>query len=383
MEQAGTKARLAATVPDAPSAPFRLDFGTIDVWNVARHERINGSLAMRVAAVALLLGALVGPTLAATEARAAGLFAAVAACRADRARVCAGVPLGGGAVRDCLADHREDLSPRCRDALFAAADPAGAPSEATTGRVLADLAYGPDAKQRLDVHLPANPRHAPVLVMIHGGAWILGDKSSDAVVDAKADHWLPKGWIFVTVGYRLLPAADPAVQAEDVARALAFVQARAGDWGGDPASVVLMGHSAGGHLAALLAADPSLVTRAGGRPWRATVALDSAVYDVPALMSARHLRLYDRAFGSDPAYWRSMSPLHRLTGRPAPLLLICSTRRDDACPQARGFAAAVERTGGRAEVFPTPQTHREINRDLGKPGPETDAVDRFLAAAMR
>ena len=64
------------------------------------------------------------------------------------------------------------------------------------------------------------------------------------------------------------------------------------------------------------------------RWWAATVALDSAVYDVPAMMTARHLRLYDRAFGADPAGWRAASPIDRIAGRPAPLLLVCSTRRD-------------------------------------------------------
>lgn len=329
---------------------------------------------MRLAA--LLAAVALATPLVASPAEAAGPFAAFTACRADRARLCTDVRLGGGAVRACLEAHADELSPPCHDALL------GAPARAasTAGRVLADLAYGPAAEQRLDVHLPAAPRGAPILMMIHGGAWVLGDKSADAVVDAKTAHWLPNGWIFVTVDYRLLPAADPATQAEDVARALAFVQAHAADWGGDPTSVVLMGHSSGAHLAALLAADPAPVTRFGGRAWRATVALDGAVFDVPALMSARHLRLYDRAFGADPDRWPAVSPVHRLTGRPAPLLLVCSTRRDDACPQARTFARAVERVGGRAEVVPTPQSHREINRDLGLANAETAAVDRFLAS---
>ncbi|NLH79630.1 MAG: alpha/beta hydrolase [Phyllobacteriaceae bacterium] len=282
-----------------------------------------------------------------------------------------------------MREKLDDLSPDCRDALLAAADAGAGAERPSSGRVLADLPYGSDPKQRLDVHLPEAPRAAPILVMVHGGAWVIGDKNADAVVDAKVAHWRPRGWIFVTVGYRLLPAADVATQAEDVAHALAYVQAHAGEWGGDPRAVVLMGHSAGAHLAALLAADPSIVTRAGGRPWRGTVALDSAVYDVPAMMSGRHLRLYDRAFGADPATWRGLSPLDRLSGRPAPMLLVCSTRRDESCPQARRFAAAVEGRGGRAEVFATPQSHREINRDLGTANAETAAVDAFLAGLPR
>ncbi len=328
----------------------------------------------------LALGAL-ALLVAAPNAGAAGLVETARACRADRAAFCGDVSLGGGAVRACLRARLDDLSPRCRAALLASAD--ATPSRTTAPDApLRDLAYGPDPKQRLDVYRPAEARGAPVLFMVHGGAWAIGDKEADAVVDAKVAHFLPQGWIFVSVDYRLLPAADVATQAEDVARALAFAQRHAAEWGGDPRRFVLMGHSAGAHLVALLTADPALARRFGAESWRGTVALDSAVYDVPALMTARHLRLYDRAFGTDPAAWTEVSPLHRLSGRPAPMLLICSTRRDDACPQARAFAAAARARGGDARIFATPQSHREINRDLGEANAETRAVDAFLAAAV-
>lgn len=328
---------------------------------------------------AVALAILAAPTVA----EAAGRLAAAFACRTDRIRLCEGVRPGGGAVFACLRARLDDLSPDCRDALLAKANADTASDRPRPERVLADLAYGPDPKQRLDVHLPDAPHAAPILVMVHGGAWAIGDKAADGVVDGKVAHWLPRGWIFVSVGYRLLPAAAPLEQADDVARALAHVQAHAAEWGGDPNAVVLMGHSAGAHLAALLAADPAIAKRAGARPWAATVALDSAVYDVPAMMTAPHLKLYDRAFGTDPAGWRAASTLDRIAGRPAPLLLVCSTRRDTSCSQARRFASAVESRGGRAEVFPTPQTHLEINRDLGAANPETAAVDAFLASLPR
>ncbi len=65
----------------------------------------------------------------------------------------------------------------------------------------------------------------------------------------------------------------------DVARALAAVQARAGEWGGDASRVVLMGHSAGAHLVALLSADPTRAAAEGAGPWRSAVVLDSAAID--------------------------------------------------------------------------------------------------------
>jgi acetyl esterase/lipase len=240
-----------------------------------------------------------------------------------------------------------------------------------------DLAYGSDARQRVDVYLPAQ-RSGGVIVMVHGGGWHTGDKAMRAVVEHKVAHWLPRGIVFVSVGYRLIPQADPLAQADDVARALAFVQARAREWGADPARVVLMGHSAGAHLVALLSADRSIAERHGAKPWLGTVPLDSAAFDVEQIMRGRHFRLYDRAFGRDSAYWREASPLHRLQVAPPPMLLVCSSRRSDSCPQAEVFAGKGRALGARLDVLAEPLSHRDVNLTLGEPGAYTDVVDAFL-----
>jgi acetyl esterase/lipase len=253
---------------------------------------------------------------------------------------------------------------------------AGAQAQQT----LRDLAYGDDVHQRIDVYLPAQASgRAPVIFMVHGGGWRRGDKGMDRMVTNKMSHWVPAGVVFVSVNYRMLPEADPLQQADDVARALAFAQGKAASWGADPARFVLMGHSAGAHLVALLAADPSIAQRQGAaQPWLGTVALDSGGYDIVKVMQGRHFPLYDEAFGRDPAFWRQASPLHRLAGTPAPMLLVCSSQRRVSCPQAQEFAARIARQGGRAQVLPQPLSHREINESLGLPGGYTDAVDAFL-----
>ena len=117
--------------------------------------------------------------------------------------------------------------------------------QAPHAQIQRDLAYGSDKQQRVDLYLPTNAQQAPVLLMVHGGSWRLGDKGAAAVVDNKVKRWLPKGFIFVSINYRLLPAAAPLEQADDVARALAFVQQQASGWGGDPRKIILIGHSAG------------------------------------------------------------------------------------------------------------------------------------------
>lgn len=273
-----------------------------------------------------------------------------------------------------------------------AADGAGDPPQALVAgsdargpgaaRTLLDLAYGPLPEERLDVYLPVQGRSSPVIFMVHGGGWMLGDKANANVVGSKASHWLAKGFVFVSVNYPLLPRADPLQQASAVAKALAFAQRQASSWGADPDRFVVMGHSSGSHLAALLTADPALATAQGAKPWLGTVALDSAALDVAQIMEAPHLRFYDRVFKGDPAYWRNVSPLHRLQRSPVPMLLVCSSQRADSCAQARAFAAKANGLGGRASVLPVALAHDEINRKLGGAGDFTDAVDAFLHATL-
>jgi acetyl esterase/lipase len=178
----------------------------------------------------------------------------------------------------------------------------------------------------------------------------------------------------------MVPGADPLAQAGDVADALAYVQSHAAGWGGDPARVVLMGHSAGAHLVSLLAAAPEMARDAGAKPWLGTIALDSAAYDVVAVMERRHFDLYDRAFGTDRALWSAASPTLRLKAAPAPMLLVCSSKRADACPPAEEFAKRARALGARITTFPVDMTHGEINALLGTKGAYTDAADKFLGS---
>ncbi len=246
-------------------------------------------------------------------------------------------------------------------------------------RLERDLPYGNDPLQRLDVYHPATASAASLIFMVHGGGWTRGNKALWRVVKNKVLHWVGKGYILVSANYRMAPAADPLTQADDVAKALAFVQSRLASWGGDPSRVVIMGHSSGAHLVALLTADPSIGARQGAAPWLATVALDSAAMNVDQLMRRHHLGLYDAVFKNDAAYWREASPTLRLTGKPAaPMLAVCSTRRLDACPQARAFASKAAQFGGHVDVLPVDLSHPQINALLGTPGAYTNGVDAFL-----
>lgn len=252
---------------------------------------------------------------------------------------------------------------------------------AVPGKALRDIPYGSDPRQRFDVYLPAQAASdAPVIFMVHGGGWRTGDKAETAVVENKVPYFTGRGYLLVSINYRMLPDADPLVQAQDVALALATAQRKAASWGGDRRRFVLMGHSAGAHLVALLSARPSL---AAGSRWLGTVALDSGALDVPDLMQHRHPRLYDEAFGSDPAFWRKVSPAHALQPGAQPMLLVCSSQRDGACRQAHGFAQRLRAAGSRAEVLELARNHREINLQLGADPAYTVAVQAFIDSLIR
>ena len=279
---------------------------------------------------------------------------------------------------------------------FAAAWPAhaqqrSAPLPAGVQRI-ADVPYGPDPAQRMDVYVPTSPTtgtnsllastvRAPVIFMVHGGGWRRRDKAMGRVVQEKVNRWVPKGFILISANYRMLPAAPVSAQARDVQAALVAAQQRASTWGGDSGRFILMGHSAGAHLVALLNARAPQAQREGAVPWLGAVALDSAVMNVPAAMRARHPRLYDDAFGSDPAHWAALSPFHQWTVGAPPLQMVCSTQRaDQPCAQAEAMARHVRSQGGRAEVLPQPLSHGEINARLGLDSDYTRAVETFMGS---
>lgn len=240
------------------------------------------------------------------------------------------------------------------------------------------VAYGDDPAQVMDVYLPPNAKHAPILFMVHGGGWARGDKNARGVVANKAAYWLPKGYIFISANYRMLPDADPLVQAQDVARAIATVRQRAASWGGDGNKLTLMGHSAGAHLVALVAAQPM------APPVRGVVALDSGAYRVDEIMRFKgHWKLFDRAFGTDPAFWEAASPYHQLQAGAPPYLLVCSAKRYYSCYQARAFAKKGKEKQVAMQVLEQDLSHAAINSELGTPGAYTEAVDRFISALLQ
>lgn len=267
--------------------------------------------------------------------------------------------------------------------LFGNRAPAG-DTHTDSARVLRDLAYGNADKQKLDVYLPSAPRAAPIIVMVHGGAWFIGDKQNSGVVSNKVEYWVDgKGYLLVSVNYRLVPEANALEQAHDVAKALAYVQRHAASWGGNPQQIVIMGHSAGAHLVGLLGANPKIATQNGAQPWRGTIVLDSAAMDIVSVMKRKHHRFYDRAFGEDENLWRAASPLQQLNAGATPMLVVCSEQRGDKpCVQGEQFVRKAKSLGVSARLLPQDKGHGSINKDLGADPAYSREVDSFIRQVL-
>src|SRR5262249_3993797 len=135
-------------------------------------------------------------------------------------------------------------------------------------------------RQTLDVYAPAEGKHHPVVVWIHGGGWQAGGKKE---VHHKPQAFADKGFVLVSSNYRLLPGKVTIKQmAGDVARAIRWVHEHARDYGGDPDTLLVMGHSAGAQLAALVCTDDRYL-KAEGLPLsivKGCVPVDGDTYDV-------------------------------------------------------------------------------------------------------
>lgn len=253
---------------------------------------------------------------------------------------------------------------------------------------LKDVAYGGETLDTLDVFLPkkvGNGAAAPIIMMVHGGGWCVGDKAAASVTQNKVARWVAKGFVFVSIDYPMINDGDDALaQANHVARAAAFVQANAQKWGGDPGRLILMGHSAGAHLVSLVNADAQIRRANGVRPILATVSLDAGAIDVVRQMPNVYPFLkarYREAFGDSEAQWIAASPYHQFDGTAAPWLGVCSTtRKDDPCGQARAYAEKSNGLGIRAAVLPEAMSHGAINKELGLPGDYTKGVEAFMAS---
>jgi acetyl esterase/lipase len=209
------------------------------------------------------------------------------------------------------------------------------------------LVYGSDPVQAIDFYEPSPAPQSgtsPLIVFVHGGAWSMGSREN-ATGNAKIVHFTSKGIAFATIGYRLVPDFRVEDQASDVAHAIARLLADAERLHIDRRRVILMGHSAGAHLVALVGTDPRWLDATGlsFAALQGVVAIDGAAYDVPEqLRSGAPLMrsLYRQAFGDDPERQQALSPLRQSTAPNAANWLLLHVDRPDGTRQTEALAAA-------------------------------------------
>ncbi|PYM11168.1 MAG: hypothetical protein DME18_14665 [Verrucomicrobia bacterium] len=219
-----------------------------------------------------------------------------------------------------------------------------------------DIDYTPDEsadanKHRLDLYLPKDKKPAPVFFFIHGGAWRSGDRSQYLPL---GNRFAKEGVLTVVPSYRLAPRNPHPAQIEDVAAAFAWVARHVAEYGGDTNRIYVGGHSAGGHLAALLALDDHYLKthRLSPKQIRGAIAL-SGVYDLAEGDSQSSV------FGKDKQVRRDASPLFHVNGLAPPFLIsYCQWDYPTLPVQARVFHAALQKANVAAElVFVARENH--------------------------
>jgi arylformamidase len=292
--------------------------------------------------------------------------------------------IGSVAIPGPFAVARETMRERIRDRLAERMGGDKAPKVPGSETI----AYGRDPLQSLDIWRAKDARGpAPLVVFVHGGGWKRGDKDN-ATGRFKAVHYPGQGYAFASINYRLVPAATVEEQASDVAYAVKALIDRAGSLGVDRRRIVLMGHSAGAHLVALVGTDEHYLRGAGlsFADIAGVIPIDGAAYDVAAQMQEgppiMH-KTYVRAFGSDPARQNALSPTRQAAAPNARAFLLLYVQRADGVRQAKALGDALEKGGTRVEHGSFPgeglKGHAEINRSLGDPAyPATATVDDWL-----
>jgi acetyl esterase/lipase len=204
-----------------------------------------------------------------------------------------------------------------------------------------NIAYGPEPQHRLDVYVPSKSANAPrpVVVFWHGGRWRYGDKADYRFVGASLAE---SGYIVVVANYRHYPQVRMPGFMDDAARAAQWAAVHAGEHGGDSEQLFLMGHSAGAHLAALVALDPRYFAATGQpAPRIAGVIGLSGPYDFLPLLEPD----VQDMFGPPDLYPESQ-PINFVRADAPPMLLVQGLADETVWPKnSRNLATALTALG--------------------------------------
>jgi len=254
-----------------------------------------------------------------------------------------------------------------------------------------------DPRQKVDIYAPEGAKNLPVVFWIHGGGWQTGDRTN---VQVKPQAFVDKGFVFVSTGYRLLTNVDMVTIFRDIARSVRYVHDQIAEHGGEPNRILVMGHSAGAQLAALICIDDRYLKAEGLslKIIKGCVPVDGDTYDVPAISETVDTRLRVHGlplpkfgprdkFGNDPAKHRDYSAVtHVAKGKGIPPFLILHVAdHPDTSAQAERLEAVLKDAGIPARRFAAKETnHSKLNEDLGRTDdPTTKALFEFVDEALK
>jgi len=227
----------------------------------------------------------------------------------------------------------------------------------------ADLPYGTRPRQGLDVYSPWYAKDRPIIVFWYGGGWENGRKSQYRFVGAALAK---AGYVAVLPDYRLYPRVKFPAFVEDGAEALAWVVSHAAEIGGDPKRIYVAGHSAGAHLAAMLAYDRSQLERIGlpADTVRGFIGLSGPYALDPDTVTYRSI--FAAPYGL--ADWQPV----QLARKGAPPALLLHGEADEVVDvsHARRMAAALEALGVQVTLRTYPDRgHRDTVAAFAVPSP--------------
>lgn len=182
--------------------------------------------------------------------------------------------------------------------------------------VQTNLGYGVLPRQALDVYVPApKPVRAPVVVFFYGGRWSGGTREFYRFV---GQALVSRGYVAVIADYRIYPEVKFPAFVEDGAQAVRWAREHAGEYGGDPEKLFVMGHSSGAHIAAMLALDPQYLQAVGGRrDWLAGMIGLSGPYDFLPLTDDDLKDMF-----GPPLRYPQSQPINFVDGKNSPMLLL-------------------------------------------------------------
>jgi acetyl esterase/lipase len=262
-----------------------------------------------------------------------------------------------------------------------------------------DLAYADpaDPRQKVDIYAPEGAKNRPVIFWIHGGGWQGGDRTG---IQIKPQAFVDKGFVFVSTGYRLLTNVDMVTIFRDIAKSVHWVHDHVAEYGGDPNRILVMGHSAGAQLAALICIDDRYLKAEGLSLaiFKGCVPVDGDTYDLPAIIETVETRLrvhglpmpkfgHRLKFGNDPAKHLDYSAVTHVAkdkGIP-PFLILHVADHPDTTAQAERLEAVLKSAGVPVRRFAARETnHSKLNENLGlSQDLPTNALFEFVDEALK